>query len=1109
MFRITESSNSSVTFLLSPRNYTQIYNRLKTLLSAEQLALFARPEKLGDTMQWSSELPGNSTDIIALSALSEADKDQVADMLEEQKAAISGILSANSEFESILNQLFSVPETSAIKVLRTDQALVPILTQWGCRLNESDTQTDPVTTLINKPRINSAPVVVSFFYTDGSPATAKEFYIEYLNRESKERTSKEGQYNRGRCKLNSQFTIYDLVDGQQAYKHEFTVSPDGTYVVRFPYLTSATIQVVDQKNRPLADVAVDITVDGQSSTHASDKVGLIQLAKVEAGKPISITEQANPNNNQQHQLAREQNRYTLQVYRPIWANASLKVVDQNGIPQVDYSVVYTDGNESREGITGSDGALQLGQFEEGKAIKVWPKNKPDAAQTHAIQEGTNEFILTIHKDPPKFVKVTLLGYDGKPIPGINMGLKHASQSEQVITDEVGTSTLPFEWFTDKKKVKATGNVKSKNKKGKEKIQRFSESFPFKVDQLAYTIRLKRKRPWWLLLLLLLPLLLLLQCEKTIYVKTVDANTKQPVVGAEVNFTHTKSALYENSRFFTNDNKHDRQPSALNGIAKFEKVKYTVYSWLFKHGSIAQFWAVNNCYSSDTLRPAFHSIKDSDTLTLSMRPVMIAMDFKAVDKADKAALPQTKITIISELGGGRYIDTATTGANGRVAFYRVPKCGRVISVRGEHDGYFPDSIVNHNPGNLLGAIDQKRLLQLQPIRKPIEFFVVDCQTRQPIAGATVEVEFDFNGQKSKSLVKTNTDGQGKGVYGSAYVIALIHLKGYADYYKDGELADQHLVGDFIDSNKYPKDKRTFCLEPEPNPLVFQNIDERTNAPLAGVKNSVTIINGSGMARTIIKESNRDGSFTVSINPGDKVSNISELRPDYEDNTTKIQDKDGMELLKGPADGRIIPLKPKEVDLVFRTIEELTGQVLPDAVLNITVDGKSVSPTNSGTGEFTVKAPASSAISIVASKPGYGSNSSKVNNESVKLLQSAPQPERDIPLKIASQPKPCVEPEASQTNSDFEEEYNMGDPNRKFTVNYDMRSIPDRLIITCGRKNESGKILFDQDLQGPGTIPIDMSTCGNSSWITVKVVANKWAMVLGQDTEWSFQFVCENQ
>ncbi|HMD00474.1 MAG TPA: hypothetical protein VKH37_09985, partial [Ferruginibacter sp.] len=369
--------------------------------------------------------------------------------------------------------------------------------------------------------------------------------------------------------------------------------------------------------------------------------------------------------------------------------------------------------------------------------------------------------------------------------------------------------------------------------------------------------------------------------------------------------YVRSYAYDNGKFFTHTGIDTTQISDSSGIATFVKLKYSVYSWLFEHNSPAIVTASNNCYVSDTLVPKFHGVGNNETLILELHPLFIEANFKVVDKDDHAALPGSSVTLITEAGGQQYTDTATTDPGGMVNFKKFPKCGKLVKVVATLEGYYPDSIVNKKAEDITGPVDPNRLLQLKPIKKPIEFFVIDCKSKQPIAGATVTIEFDFDGKHTTKTVNTNVDGQGKGTYQDAPIIAKIHLKGSAPYYKDGELPGWHAVGDFIN---YPKEKRTFCLEPDENTIEFIDVDSLTRKPLENTLNTITIErNGQTIVKTA--RSNRNGVFPVQLQAGDVVSILAQHPPDYEDNDRKINKADAMKLIKGTQEDRTIPLKPK--------------------------------------------------------------------------------------------------------------------------------------------------------------------------------------------------------
>lgn len=510
--------------------------------------------------------------------------------------------------------------------------------------------------------------------------------------------------------------------------------------------------------------------------------------------------------------------------------------------------------------------------------------------------------------------------------------------------------------------------------------------------MDYTLKIRKFTWWWLLIFL--PLLLLIPCKKNVYIQTIDAETGVPVSNVNVYFHYKKQSVRTSGNpVFVSEKLTDT-----NGVVGHHTLRYRVYSWIFKHFSETLIYANTGCYASDTLKPYFHHIWSDDTIKLSIAPIFMPFDFKVVDADDNEPLPDSKVKIISEYNGKQYIDSAITQADGRVTFPRVPKCGKVKIVKGVAEGYYPDSIINKEIDELFGSIDSTRLLKLKPIKKKIVFFVIDCKTKEPIPGATVTIDFDYKGRKQSQKKRTNVNGVGKGQYNDAHEIAEITLEAEKPYYKKGRLPGKHKVRDFVN---LPPAQRTICLEPIENCIQFKNTDKSTGKPLSGVKNIVRIKKGSRERIDTIM-SNKNGVFIVcEVVVGDKISIISTYPPYYEDNTTEIKDADGMKLVKAPISDRTIPLKPKEIELIFRTVEDSTWTLVPGVKLTIIVDGVNIgTPANSGNGEFKVKVLASSStISIIADgrDVNYTLNDTTIKNKSIRKLSSAAQKERDIPLR----------------------------------------------------------------------------------------------------------------
>jgi hypothetical protein len=988
MFSLSENRHTESSFILG-QNYTQLYNRLKDALG-EKVFLFARPDMLSQTTKWTSELP----DTIKIGAvrsfteLSEAEKDELSDYIENAQYAIEQILQQKTDLKEIIPILFRLPNESDIKVIQTDEGLRPIFTQWGCKTNATNSTIDPVAIAIGRPRADSSKVILEVQYTDGSPAVGKTYFQEYLGKETTQKTNAEGKRDMGRIKHGVSFRVYDIENGQKKYLHTFTVERGGRYLMLIPLFTEGRVRVINQKQEPIAQVSVQIVHDNTNKTLKTNELGIIELADLEVGKEIFVCLADDSTNQTTSTIKRENNEFILRIFEPVYSEARIEVRNEQNQPETNYRVWVDYDGKKEELVTNEQGVIHLPRLLVGKELRATDTLNTSNTVAQKIVEGENILLLQIHRLQPKMVQVRLVNHRKAPLPNIPIDFAYNTQKKTLTTNEPDALCwLPFDTFVNKEKVQATIHLPTK--KGEKIVKK---SFVFKQDTLHYTLKLRRYNYWWLLLLLLL--LLLIRCEKTTFVKVINSDSKQVIPNIAVNYNYRTHYVYDKGGFFTNTPINRTQNTDSKGIAKFDTVRYSVYGYLLYHLTTANIWASDKCYVSDKSSRYFHWIWNNDTIVLYQKPKIEPLDLKVIDKSDNEPLPDASVRLIAELDGKKYEETLKSGADGRVVTSKIPQCAKIQIIKATLDGYYPDSIAQKTVTELLsGTLDSLRTLKLKPIRKPIEFFVVECNTKppKPIPSATVTI--DIVGKK-KVKARTNVNGVGKGVYDSLHVKAKITLEAEKPYYKRGKLEGNYSVEEFIN---LPKGKRTICLEPEPNPIEFKNIDERTQQPLVGVKNIVKRKRG-GEVRIDTLVSNRDGNFLLSdVIASEEISIIAQYPPDYEDNDRTIRNKAGEEIIKKNPNERIIPLKPKIVELVFRTVNGENNQLLPDVNVVILENGRPLpAPTNSGNGEFKVVVKAGSVISVRASKPCLGQNITKIVNRPAKALAEAPQAERDIPL-----------------------------------------------------------------------------------------------------------------
>jgi len=467
MLAIVETSNREVAFLLQPRNYTLLYSKLKTILTKEEVSLFCRPDVFSEFTQWSSELDESYPNISInnFDDLSAGEKDEAASVLEIRKAAVLQKLSDNTDFKPVMGELLIVPSSGDIKILRAGTALIPVLTQWGCKSYTTSTTIDPVSIIINQERLARAMVLIEIFYTDGSAASEKEFYLEQYGREAIEETDLKGVYNRGLCKIDSVFSVYLRLDNEKIFVHEFVIKSGGNYKVIFPYLTDIAIRVIDQSGRIAANWSVLFKYKGIQQELNTDQEGNIFLNNREAWEEITIGEKGNELNSHIYRLEKTDNEYTLQITLPVLATARIKVVDRaTNELQNNYAVLVEYEDRVTEYNTGMGGFIQIDGLMAGKKLKITPKYMPAEPAWFELIEGENDLLIYITKPEAKFVKIKLIDHRRKPQPNVPIDFTYNGKTCRETTDADGVCILPHESFVDGEKVKVNILLPKNSKK---------------------------------------------------------------------------------------------------------------------------------------------------------------------------------------------------------------------------------------------------------------------------------------------------------------------------------------------------------------------------------------------------------------------------------------------------------------------------------------------------------------------------------------------------------------------------------------------------------------------------------------------------------------------
>jgi len=781
--------------------------------------------------------------------------------------------------------------------------------------------------------------------------------------------------------------------------------------------------------------------------------------------------------------------YPIKIVGP--QNMIFTVVDSNGIPQPEMSFTFAVG-ERKITLTGNSNAqIVLEKIVVDSPVKAYQIDNNVEVNVHQFvcKMIDNNFQLIIPAKPipalANTVNVLLIDHKKKPIPSQEIKFTRKQKIEIKTTNENGKTNLEYNELTNGEIIDVW------IERGKKK---HSKKITYNDKQQEYILQLKKRNWWWLLLLLLLlPLLLLLEFEKTIEIQPVDSKTKQTL-----NITTDVSLKFEDKRFIrfspfgfltTDPINLIQKTDTTRKIARFVKVKYTLYSSLFCGSLPAEITASTICASGKMTIP-FHDLEDNKLYQLPMEKAVRKQEFQVIDKDDNEPLAGAIVTIETTLG----TDEKTSTPDGMVLFNKNVQTCTPLKIKATCYGY-EDYVIDASTDTL--ALLAK--IPMIPKKGTVKFWVKDSTNLKPIPGANCSL--NFNGKSNYKNTITNINGKGVvglGEFADLRVLAKISITASHPYYYPKTTAE-YTVDQYI---KLSNEERTILLKPRPNPILFRVVDSDCNNVGIGGANVDIYVNGSKQSSVTTMGS---GEFSFSASPSDVISLVAS-HPDFTINDTKIKDK-GFEILMTSTnqDDRTIPLNENEIEITFRDIDAATQSGLGgiENIVELSGIGNN-SITGNGDGVFTVKGKPCTKISITAKDPSgkFDPNSYTVNNNKLGDLKNN-QPVL-IPLNKKAPPPPPNDPniipctQQSRQNGEqgtYADTYEMV-KNGPFVIDYDFDAAADVMNVKCGC---TGRVLVSRKLRFSGQLRIDMSPCTGCTRITVEIIGN---------TRWEYTLHCPN-
>jgi len=395
----------------------------------------------------------------------------------------------------------------------------------------------------------------------------------------------------------------------------------------------------------------------------------------------------------------------------------------------------------------------------------------------------------------------------------------------------------------------------------------------------------------------------------------------------------------------------------------------------------------------------------------------------------------------------------------------------------------------------------------------EFLVVDLDDQEPIPSAdVVGTGKSFDGDKNwtgKTEVTGLVPFEKVPYCGDVTVVASCY-----GYENDTIKGDARMLYGDIDP------KRKLELTPIKKMIKFVVKDSETKQPIPNAT-AYLIINGDTV-QTI--KTNVNG-YASMVGEGEfsDVHIIKEITIDveksfYNDTSlTTIADK----FIQLDDANRVLYIRPTLNVVEFRDTDGASSLAGVSNIITINGVPRASAEYSNTNGKFMISGVlATDKVSVTASKTGYSTNSSTINNSLFSNLVASAS-KRDIPLvinKVEPDPPtppvvvddktddvveeipdvpvvPCDAPQESGGEGVTVKVHSVGGAT-KFVIKWDMYSVPDQLIVYCGT-GASKKQLYNtkKPVSGAGQATLKCS----SNYITVKVIGS-------DNTQWQYQMEC---
>jgi hypothetical protein len=464
MITLCTSNNIKLKLLLLPLNYTQLYNKLKVVLSQNEFSFFAKPESNGNNTFWTYDVSSTNS-YKSFDNLQEDEKENAIDELESLKYSVFKKLneSKDKDLKSIVSSLFAVPDNESIKAIFLDNKWKIVITQWGCSNLNANSGSDTISALFAKPRLNSDIVILNFLDKYSKETVSNfPFSINYQNVTLSFVSDQNGNYNRGRCKIGSDFIVNASLNKKNRELAKFEVLKGHQYNVFVPSYQDISIKVINQKGEPIINAEIEYKNLDKADFFITNDEGLIFFNDVETGTEIDLLDKLT-SKSLKLKIEKDKDYYEFVVERTKFFEAVVTVVNVINEVLPDFELAMLKNDNTANLITDSNGKLLInGCKAEEEIVFLNLKNSNNKVTCKIKEDAANEFTIVIEEIINRDIKVSFIDYKKRPIKNKYVVFKVGDKKINVKTNEQGDCIFKELDFTNNQKVEVSVMSKLKS-----------------------------------------------------------------------------------------------------------------------------------------------------------------------------------------------------------------------------------------------------------------------------------------------------------------------------------------------------------------------------------------------------------------------------------------------------------------------------------------------------------------------------------------------------------------------------------------------------------------------------------------------------------------------